>query len=209
MGRKRRHNRDLPQRMYKRGAQYVYLPIGQTKYIKLGDSKADALQEYAKLLAGVQERNPRTIGDCMDDYIRSPSFARLAPRTQADYQRDMLRLRRYCGHMRPADLRPTHVYKYMHKRGPVRARLEVAVLKNVCDVAIMAGLLDRNPCLDLRYEPRPKRERLPSREEIAAFCEHAGPQVTLYCRLKLKTSLRMGDMLRLDRRMIGGEGRGG
>lgn len=83
---------------------------------------------------------------------------------------------------------------------------EVAALGNVMTQAIKAGLIDVNPCKDLRYEPAPRRTRMPSPAEIAAFCEHAGPQVALYCRLKLATGLRMGDMLRLDRRMISSEG---
>lgn len=206
MGRRRKHNRDLPERVYWRGKQLVYLPYGQTKYVALGRNKADGLHEYAKLFKGAQERLPRTIGDCMDDYMRSASFARLAPRTQAEYQSDLGRLRKVFGHMRPADLTPADLYQYLYKRPASRRRHEVAPLSNALQFAIQAGLIDRNPCREVRYEPIPKRMRLPSLAEIAAFSEHAGPQIALYCRLKLATGLRMGDMLRLDRRMIGPEG---
>lgn len=206
MGRKRQHDRDLPERVYKRGRQYVYLPLGQTRYVRLGDTKADALAAYAQILRGAQDRRPRTIGDCMDDYLRSAAFARLATRTQTDYQRDLQRLRPIFAHMVPADLQPSDVYEYMYTRPAVRARLEIAALHNCMVQAIKAGLISRSPCADLRYEPVQKRTRLPSLEEITAFAEAVTPQIALYVRLKLATGLRQGDMLRLDRRMIGQDG---
>ena len=201
MGRKRKHNRELPERVYLRGRQYVYLPFGQTKYISLGRTLAEAMVEYGRLKT-IPTRIPGTISDCMDDYMRSPAFARLADRTREDYRRDIARLRKVYGHMRPSEIRPADIYMYMRQRGAVRARLEVAVLKNVLDVAIMSGLIDRNPAAGLRYEPIIKRTRVPSPQEIESFCAMAPPQIAAYVRLKLATGLRMGDMLRLDRGMV-------
>ena len=206
MGRRRQHNRDLPERVYLRGKQYVFLPPGSTRYTVIGRTKADALYAYAKLLKGAQDRRPRTVGDCMDDYLRSPRFAKLAPRTQTDYQRDLARLRPIFGHMPPADLAPSDVYEYLYTRPATRGRLEVAALSNVLMVAIRAGLIDRNPCREGRHDPIQKRTRLPTIAEIEAFSSQATKQIALYCRLKLATGLRMGDMLKLDRRMISDEG---
>jgi len=208
MGRRRKHNRDLPERVYPRGRQIVYVPYGQTKYIVLSKSlnRAEALSNYAKLLQGLQDRIPRTIADCMDDYLRSPQFARLAPRTQTDYQRDIARLRPIFGHMPPRDLAPSDIYQYLYTRPLTRGRLEIAALRGALNMAIRAGLIDRDPCEGIRYDPAPKRTRLPSPVEIASFYAQATPQIALYCRLKLMTGLRLGDMLRLDRRMIGDEG---
>lgn len=206
MGRKRQHDRHLPQRVYLRGQQYVYLPPGQTRYIALGRAFGEAMAAYGQLMQGATARPPRTVGDCMDDYLQSPRFGRLAPRTQADYQRDISRLRKIFGHMIPADIAPSDLYAYAHKRPVTRARLELAAMSNVMHAAIRAGLIDRNPCESVQHEPVPRRDRVPSVDELAAFCESVPDQIALYVRLKLATGLRQGDMLRLDRRMINAEG---
>lgn len=203
MGRKRRKNRELPERVYLRGRQYVYLPHGQTKYIALGHTLAEAMEGYARLMRGATMRPPKTIGDCMDDYMQSPDFARLSDRTRDDYTRDIGRLRAVFGHMPPADLIPPDLYAYLYSRPVVRGNRELAVMANVIGMAIRAGLIDRNPCREVKRGREVKRTRLPTVAEVMTFAEQAGEQIDLYCRLKLMTGLRMGDMLRLDRHMIG------
>ncbi len=53
MGRARMLNANLPPRMYQRGKQYVYLPKGQTKYVKLGLEIDEAIANYHKAIAGI------------------------------------------------------------------------------------------------------------------------------------------------------------
>lgn len=194
MGRTRTSRRDLPRRMYfHHGAYSFRAPDGRR--IGLGRELGAALRAYADLVQPAVGR--QTIGAVMDAYLREKLPAR-KPRTQADYTEAIGRLRPVFGAMWPEDLLPRHVYQYLRERGaPVRANREVAVLSNIMQQAIEMGLIDANPCRQVRRNAESPRVRDVQDAEVAAFMAHTPGWLDAYICIKSLTGLRQGDMLRL------------
>lgn len=65
------------------------------------------------------------------------------------------RLLRVFGKMRPATIKPVHIYKYLDGRAtqgaPVKANKEVALLSAVLEFGRRKGMLETNPCRDIKY----------------------------------------------------------
>lgn len=194
MGRTRTTRRDLPRRMYfHHGAYSFRTPDG--KRIHLGRELPVAMRAYADLVQPSIGR--QNIGAIMDAYLRE-KVPDKKPRTQADYIDAIARLRPVFGAMWPEDLRPKHVYQYLRERSAkTRANREVAVLSNVMQQAIEMGLVDANPCRQVRRNPERPREREVLDAEVAGFMAHTPGWLDAYIAIKSLTGLRQGDMLRL------------
>jgi hypothetical protein len=79
MGRRRRHDKHLPQRVYHRGKTY-YLVDHTGKWLALGHTAGEMYRAYAAL---VEERPVVTMGDLFDRYV-----AEVIPHKAARTQRD-------------------------------------------------------------------------------------------------------------------------
>jgi integrase len=133
--------------------------------------------------------------------LNNPGNFVAKPRTQEDYLASIAILRPVFGDMWPEDIEPKHIYSFMRLRNaPVRANRDVAVLSNVMNQAIRMGLINANPCKQVRRNEESPRTREVLDSEISAFLPHCPPWLQAYIRLKLLTGLRQGDMLniRLD-----------
>jgi len=142
----------------------------------------------------------------MDAYIKEQLPTR-KERTQQDYLASISILRRVFGEMRPEDIEPKDIYAYMRLRqAPVRANRDIAVLSNILNQAIRMGLINANPCKQVRRNEEHPRTREVLDSEIAAFLPHCPVWLQAYVRLKLLTGLRQGDLLniRLDQLREGG-----
>jgi integrase len=197
MGRTRKSRKDLPDRVYFKHSAY-YFVTAANKWIPIGKDFGQAMTLWATLVQPVVGKC--RLGAVMDAYIKEQLPAR-KPRTQADYLSSIAMLRPVFGEMWPEDVLPQHIYGYMRLRNaPVRANRDVAVLSNVMTQAVRMGLINSNPCKQVRRnEEHPcTREVLDS--EIHAFFPYCPPWLQAYIRLKLLTGLRQGDMLkfRLD-----------
>lgn len=197
MGKSRQSRKDLPSRVYaKHGAYYFVDTSG--KWHPLGKEYGPAMQTWAAMVQPVIGK--QRIGSVMDAYIKERLPAR-KPRTQEDYLTSIAMLRPVFGDMWPEDIEPKHIYSYMHLRNaPVRANRDVAVLSNVMVQAIRMGLININPCKQVRRNEENPRIREVLDSEIVAFLPHCPDWLKAYIRLKLLTGLRQGDMLniRLD-----------
>lgn len=194
MGRTRKSRKDLPRRMYfHHGAYYL---IAGGKRTRLGSELGDALRAYADLVEP-NTATRRTLGAVMDAYL-AEKVPQKKPRTQEDYIEAIRLLRPIFGAMLPEDLLPRHVYQYLRARdAKVRANREVAVLSNVMQQAIEMGLIDANPCRQVRRNKEEPRIRDVSNAEVAALMAHTPAWLDAYICIKSLTGLRQGDMLRL------------
>ncbi len=175
------------------GAFYFVPKVG--KKVNLGRDYGDALRRYADLVQPVTGRH--TIGAVMDAYVRE-KLPKKKPRTQNDYTDAIARLRPVFGDMWPEDLEPKHVYRYLRERGAaIRANREIAVLSNVMQQAIEMGIVNANPCKEVRRNEESPRIRDVSDSEVAGFMAHTPPWLDAYIAIKSLTGLRQGDMLRL------------
>jgi integrase len=135
----------------------------------------------------------------MDAYLREKVPTK-KPRTQDDYLDAITRLRPVFGAMWPEDLLPKHVYQYLRERtAKVRGNREIAVLSNVMQQAIEMGLVDANPCKQVRRNTESPRERAVTDDDLTAFLPHCPAWLRAYIGLKTLTGLRQGDMLRLGK----------
>lgn len=196
MGRTRTSRRDLPRRMYHYHGAYYFIAAGG-KRTHLGRDIGAAIRAYAAICQPATGR--QNLGAVMDAYIHDKLPTR-KPRTQSDYLEAITRLRPVFGDMWPEDLAPKHVYQYLRERtAKVRANREIAVLSNIMQQAIEMGLIDANPCKQVRRNTESPRERAVSDADVAGLLPHCPDWLRAYIGLKVLTGLRQGDMLRLGK----------
>ena len=194
MGRTRISRKDLPSRMYLHHGSFYFVPK-EGKKVNLGRDYGDAIALYGTIVQVRHERCRMTA--VMDAYLKE-KFPSLAPRTQADYLDGIKRLRPVFGEMWPEDIQPKHVYQYMKlRRASTRANREKAVLSNVMQQAIEMGLINSNPCKQVRRNKEVPATREVTEREIAEFLPFCPEWLQAYLGVKLLTGLRQGDMLRL------------
>lgn len=197
MGRPRKGDQFLPKRVYRRSGSYYFVGV-DSKWINLGRSYPKAMAEYAKLVDdGGQELS--TMGDVIGRYLRE-----VAPgKAEATFKGNVYQakfLKEVFGDVRPGDITPQHIYRYLDLRGrksEVQANREFALLSHIFKKAIRWGVVESNPCRDIeKFKERP-RERYIEDNEYLAFREFAGADIAAYMDLKYLTGLRRSDMLSL------------
>lgn len=195
MGRTRQSRKDLPRRMYFYHGAYYLIPKGG-KRVSLGRDYAEAIRKYAELVQPAAGR--QNIGAVMDAYLHE-KVPKKKPRTQLDYIDAIAKLRQVFGSMWPEDLEPKHVYQYLRERdAKVRANREIAVLSNVMQQAIEMGLINANPCKQVRRNEEAPRIRDVLDHEVSGLMAHTPEWLDAYIAIKSLTGLRQGDMLRLS-----------
>jgi hypothetical protein len=111
MGRHRKHDKHLPQRVYHRGKTYYF--VDHTgKWLSLGRTVGDMHRAYAAM---VEERPIGTMNDLFDRYVVEV-IPYKAARTQRDNRYEMRFLRAALRSMVPSEVRPRDGYA----DGPVR-----------------------------------------------------------------------------------------
>lgn len=117
--------------------------------------------------------------------------------------------------MKPADLRPVHVAKYLDMRGkaaPVRANREKSLLSHMFSMAMRWGIVDSNPCRGVARNTETPRDRFVTDRELRNFIDYSeslGETGQLMARtawLAYLTGQRRGDLLKLRLDMLTDEG---
>ena len=205
MGRRRKFDKHLPQRMYLRRGSYYLVEAQSNKWINLGRDFASAMAKYGELAGPT--RVCITISDVIKRY-RLDVLPHKAQKTQKEQGRQLDRLADVFGHMRPEEITPQHVYRYMDAKSktPVAARHEVSLLGHVINKAIRWGAAKENP-VQFVEKPRSKpRDRYVTDDEFLAVYNLASPRIQITMDLALLTGLRRGDILSLTRDQLTEEG---
>ncbi len=209
MGRKRRSNKHLPSYVYlvKRKMPYkLVLPQGGSKNFA---TLAELMPEWVIHYGGDEAAGGSLrLGALMDRYM-AEVLPKKRERTQVDYRGHLAKLRPVFGDMDVRALRPTHVHKYLQLRGRQsvhQANREVAVLSGICKIAVLEGLIDRNPCRDVpRLTEYPRETDVVEQDFIAVF-NRATPDVQIGMVMTRVTGIRRGDLLALMRSNFGDDG---
>ena len=139
------------------------------------------------------------------DYVRSPEWMGLKPRTKADYQR----VRDWLGAAAEQALvkliTPAQVLALRDKAAKARGRrfgnYTLQVLRLVLEWGRPRGWRDDNPAMGIKQIRKPtseaKRNRAWTEQEVEAFAAAAPPQVLVPFALGLFAGMRQGDALRL------------
>lgn len=207
MGRHRKSNKHLPQRVYVHYGSYRYVPK-HGKPIRLA-----GVDDYSGML--------RALADILGDTPPISSFSDLLDRyelevlpnksksTQNDQIRQLVNLRKAFGHMQPGQLKQPHALQYRAKRAksaPTAANREMELLSHVCTMAVEWGQLEFNPLKGMRKLKRPPRDRYVTNDEYLRVWNLASPMVQCVMDLAMLTGLRRGDIFELQRRHLSEEG---
>ena len=194
VGRRRTLDLDLPPLMFRRGERYYFGQQG----LALGTDLRQALLKYAELRTGKPQLG--TFADATAAYLRSDAFKTKAPKTQAEYSRQMVVLAKVFGNVPLEQIRPAHIRRYMDARkGKISATREKALFSIVFNFARANDLTTAaNPCVGILGR-KSARGRLLSDAEFAAAVSAAPPVVAGFLELSYRTGQRPSDVLRMTR----------
>lgn len=195
---KRKTHKHLPRRVYwKHGAFWCVTP--QKKWIRLGATEAEMYSTLARLnheSVVIETGMKAVIARYRDEVVPTKS-----ERTQKDNLRELERLERAYGHMEPGEIKPIHVYQYLDARGrtaAVRANREIALLSHVFSYAIRWGIVETNPCREVKKHSEKPRDRYVEDWEYRAVYEIAPPLVQAAMEIAVITGMRQADILALS-----------
>lgn len=204
MGRPRKSEKHLPNKVYLRHNAYYFVDANG-KWIKLGRTLGEMYRRYADFA----EPGPMNVMDDVFSRYTTEVVPLKADRTQKDNAVEMKILRSVFGQMKPGDLRPKHVYGFYNKRSQQSlacANREVALLSHVLTKSVEWGLIDTNICKQVRkHRPEP-RNRYVEDWEYAAARRVMPETLAIAMDLIILTGLRPGDVLQLSRNHLTDEG---
>jgi integrase len=210
MGRRRLHDLGLPPLMFQRTnargvTRYYYGRAG----VALGSDFRAALRQYAELHAG--EVEPGTFPDAVAAYRRDVLPTK-APKTQAEYDRQLVTLEAVFRDFRVEQITPGDVSDFMIERskrtvdargrpqgGPIVATREKALLSAVINFARSTHLSDApNPCAGIKGT-KAHRDRYVSDAELRAAIGKVDDVLAGFLELCYLTGQRPGDVVKIRR----------
>lgn len=196
MGRRRKHRKDLPQRVYYNHGAY-YFVTAKKEWIWLGRDIRAALRRYSDFAS---TPTPGRMSAIMDRYMAEWAPAFKAPRTVKNNEREVVPLKAFFGHLEPHEVTPTSIYQYMDERPAIAANREVALLSAIFKFAIRKGLATENPCKYVSRNPEKPRDRHVEDHEYATVYSVAPPVLQCAMTLASQVALRLSDLLNLNER---------
>lgn len=208
MGRRRKLDRHLPQRVYLKNGTYWFKPK-DAKALNLGRELGPALAKYGELIHG--NWSGRTLGDVIDRYRIDVLPLKRSEKTRRNEGDELDRLKLWAGHMLPDAVTKQQLYGYADKRkkldrktkqllpAPEAARHEIALLGHVYAKAIRWGVASVNPVRGMEKFER-KGQRAPvSVSQIDAVRALATERMRLAIDLAMCMGPRRGNLLSLTR----------
>lgn len=199
MARPRERNRHLPKYITIRHGAYWYQPpdVKAVRVSAVGEER----EMYLFLANSTPAVGPvTTLGDSMDRFLKEV-VPTMRERTQKDYQRHIARLRNVFGHMKPQDLRPKDVGKFLDvPKGKIHRNKLVGILSSIYSKMIGRWYVDgvtSNPCKGVERNPSRPRDRYITHEEFILVYKAMPPRVQIAMDLAYLTGQRQGDLLAL------------
>ncbi len=207
---RKKDNAGLPHRVTKKHGAYYYLrPVYQdgknkTQWIRLGTTEREMYQRLTEL----QSDGIGLMSAIIKRY-RDEVLVKKARNTQDAQNKQLDRLNKAFGHMRPADLRPAHIAQYHDLVGntaPFQANRELALMTHVCKCAVRWGHIDENPVREVQRFPEPPRSRHITDDEYVAVRDIAPVWVQILMDLAYVTGQRRVDLLSMKRSQLTNDG---
>lgn len=208
--RRSKANAGLPPRVTRKSGTYYYLkPIikngkSTTKWVPLGKTE----QEMYKAMADMRSEGAGQLAAIITRY-RDEILTKKAKNTQKAQDKQLDRLQRAFGHMRPADIRPSHIAQYhdlVGKNAPFQANRELALITHVLKYAVRWGHIDENPAREIQRFPEEARKRYVSHDEYIAVRDIAPLWIQIVMDLAYITGQRRIDILSLTRSQMTNDG---
>lgn len=148
--------------------------------------------------------------------LPTDSEDRKADGTLKENQRESKNLIKTFGRVKPAQIKPVHIYRYLAGRSaegaPAKANKEIALLSAVLEYGRRLGELEENPCRGIEYNKTRPRQKYVEQKDLDLMLEVARARKGSYLILALclqvayLTVSRPDEMRALTRRAIKPEG---
>lgn len=197
MGRKRTRDLHLPRWMQKRGRTYYF--VKDNVWTNLGHEYPGALIAYSGLVG--ERRNGRTFADVAHEMLEARA-GELAANTLELYAFNAKRVLPVFGHMKPDEIRQSHIYKYVHgTANNAMSNRDRTFMSAVFTYARNSGAFDgTDPTKGLGYRRTEKpADRYITDDELKAVMDAARPDIAaaipvlylLGCRIRDGLAIRM------------------
>lgn len=201
MGRRRKHDKHLPARVYLVHGSYWFRPKG-AKPVNLGRDLGVALAKYGAIVS--PNWSGRTVGDVIDRYRAEVLPLKRSEKTRENEGTALGKLRAVFGHMLPDNVTAPHLYGYIDQRrtpkgkpAPEAARHEIALLGHVYKKAVRWGVATTNPVRGLeKFQKKGKRAPVPM-SQVEAVRALATDRMRCAIDLAVIMGPRRGDILKL------------
>lgn len=204
MGRKRKHNRDMPARVYWSNGQWFFAQKAGP-WLPLGPDKTEARKKHADLLADKPAAG--TMAEGFARY-RKDVLPKRAPKTQKEYGRALDRLEKVFGLVAPGNVTDGHIGTYLDSHpSPVSANREIAVLSIVFTKMRRWGLhRGANPCMKIERNPEAPRTLYVTDAMFLKVYEGAPLLIRVMMGLALLTGQREADLVKIRKSDLGRDG---
>ena len=155
-------------RQWKNGeTQYRYrMPDG--RWVNLGTDKGEAIRKVLDFSGQASDHG--TVTALWREYQETRAWLELSDRTRHDYKESSEPLLQVFGELQASQVKANHVATYLDKRSaPVRANREIALLSNLMQLGIRRGMVEVNPCRQVRRNKEKPRSRDVRPDELQAF----------------------------------------
>lgn len=216
MGRKRKSNKDLPERWTrKHGAIYYIVPDGlearwdNKKWFRLGGNEAEAYREWAKRVEASESIT--TMAQLFHRYLLEHTPT-VRPKTQRHHRDAIANLMPVFGEFRVVDFESSWAFKYYDKRSQYSisvANSEIKVLSHAFTKAIEWGVMknSEHPIRGLKIKKSdPVRDRYVEDWELIEFLSVCPQWLRLYVQLKLMTGMDKSTLLSIRLTDLNSEG---
>lgn len=178
--------------MYLSHGRYYY--AAQGKWYPLSKDYPTALLEYA-------QRTSSTSGMAalIDRFLTEVAITKTA-KTQKEYRRLGERLKKIFAEFSPEQVKPHHIAKVIDheaKTAPVQANRMRQLLSVVFSYAVRWGVVDVNPCRDVKGITVKKRDRYITDEEFICVKQKANPSIACIMDFCYYTAQRISDVLKV------------
>jgi integrase len=204
VGRKRKHDKHLPQRVYhRRGAYYFVDPAG--KWHPLGKEYSAALRALAALCP--EAKLEGTIEHLVAKYDVD-ELSKKAKKTRIGRLQQFKAVIKCFGPMTAEEIEPHHVWNFWKARGETeQARHEVRALSVLLTFARQIGARTKeNPCFDLGMKGAKSRTRYVTDEEFLLVRSVAQPMIGHAMDLAYIAGMDEGTIRMLERRHLKEDG---
>lgn len=207
MGRRRQTNLDLPPRMqFKHGAYYYVTSTPPRKWIKLHADKAKARVLWAEMENQGIDTSP-TVAEMIDRWLAGPAAKDRAASTMRAYEGVAKQLREFFDGGRINEITPAHIAQWLdNHHSKAMANMGKAVLNNVFNAAVRQGLVNLNPCREVKDLSTKARDRYITDAEFMAIRSHADKVLQVAMDISYLTGSRISDVLKINLADIQPEG---
>ena len=200
--RPRKHNRNLPARLYLRHGRYYHVIKGE--WFPLSKSYADALTQYASREGSTADTMPSMI----DRFIITIA-SKKTPKTEKEYKRLGDKMKKVFSAFKPSQVKPHHIAKVIDheaQKHPTQANRIRQFLSTVFAHAVRWGVTDSNPCRDVKGIGVKKRDRYITDDEFKAVKSASNKTIAFIMDFCYFTGQRISDVLKVKRSDITDEG---